>query len=321
MRPKVSVVIPVYNVEAYIERCARSLFEQTLDSLEYIFVNDCTPDNSMQILQKVLTDYPHRKNQVVIIDQPQNWGAAKAREDGVKTATGEYIIHCDSDDWVDRDMYRLMYEKAISEELDIVICDWVETNGKNSIIIQQKLNTDKDLLAGLIDRSMSGSLCNKLIACYIYDKIEVYPTEHMMEDVAYLVQLLFFCKKIGYLSKPFYYYYSNDNSICKKPGEEISIKRYKQACSNVDIVLSFLTNHHIEARYKDEVIILKNYPRIFIWNLVLSQPSRYYQLWHDTYPEINWRYPFNKRIDWRLRAFFFLMLIRVYPVVYKLKGC
>ena len=94
--PKVSVIIPVYNVEPHIERCARSLFEQTLEEIEYIFVNDCTPDASMRILQNVLENYAQRKNQIIIINQPYNMGAAKAREIGIKAASGEYIIHCDS---------------------------------------------------------------------------------------------------------------------------------------------------------------------------------------------------------------------------------
>ena len=107
-QPKVSVIVPIYNVEAYIERCAISLFEQTLDDIEYIFVNDCTPDNSMMILSEVLSRYPQRKEQVRIINQPKNQGAAKAREDGIKEARGEYIIHCDSDDWVDKNIYQLL---------------------------------------------------------------------------------------------------------------------------------------------------------------------------------------------------------------------
>ena len=81
--PKVSIIVPIYNVQSYIERCARSLFSQTLDELEYIFVNDCTPDSSITILNHVLQDYPHRKSQVKIINRIQNGGQAAARTDGM----------------------------------------------------------------------------------------------------------------------------------------------------------------------------------------------------------------------------------------------
>ena len=146
-KPKVSVIVPIYGVEAYIERCAVSLFEQTLDDIEYIFVNDCTPDNSMTILSEVLSRYPQRREQVRIINQPKNLGAAKAREDGIKAARGEYIIHCDSDDWVDTNMYQLLYEKAKADNSDMVICDWYVTDGVNHKRIDQKLNLDAELLS------------------------------------------------------------------------------------------------------------------------------------------------------------------------------
>lgn len=98
---KVSVIIPVYNVEKYIEHCARSLMEQTLMDIEYIFVDDCTPDHSMEILQRVLTDYPERLESIRIIHHTQNSGLATVRNTGLQIAQGEYIIHCDSDDWVE----------------------------------------------------------------------------------------------------------------------------------------------------------------------------------------------------------------------------
>ena len=118
---KVSVCIPVYGVEKYIERCARSLFEQTMsDGIEFIFVNDCTPDKSIEILEKVLAEYPHRKKQTQIINHEKNSGLVAARKTGLAHATGEYIIHCDSDDWVDVDFYQVMYETAINNNADVV---------------------------------------------------------------------------------------------------------------------------------------------------------------------------------------------------------
>ena len=127
--PKVSVIVPVYGVEKYIDRCARSLFEQTLDDIEYLFIDDCTPDRSIDILQQVLDEYPQRKPQVVIHRMEKNSGQAAVRKWGMQNATGEYVIHCDSDDWVDTDMYRAMYEKAKEEEADVVVCDYFVHDG------------------------------------------------------------------------------------------------------------------------------------------------------------------------------------------------
>ena len=107
---KVSVCIPVFGVEKYIERCARSLFEQTMQKgIEFIFVNDCTPDRSIEILRQVLEEYPHRHPWVKIIDHTQNNGVGKTRRIAIENASGAYIIHCDPDDWVDKDFYEKIF--------------------------------------------------------------------------------------------------------------------------------------------------------------------------------------------------------------------
>ncbi|MCS2388759.1 glycosyltransferase family 2 protein [Bacteroides thetaiotaomicron] len=113
--PLVSVIVPIYGVEPYIEKCARSLFEQSLENMEFIFVNDCTPDKSVEILRQVIEDYPRRYLQIQIIEHEENRGLAMARNSGLLIAKGEYIIHCDSDDWVELDMYEEMYEKALEK--------------------------------------------------------------------------------------------------------------------------------------------------------------------------------------------------------------
>ena len=127
---KVSVVVPIYGVEKYIERCARSLFEQTLDDIEFIFVDDCTKDHSICVLEKVLLDYPQRQKQTTIVHHEVNKGLPLARQTGIMMATGDFIAHCDSDDWVDVDVYRQMYDTAINEKADVVICDYYKANDK-----------------------------------------------------------------------------------------------------------------------------------------------------------------------------------------------
>ena len=140
--PKISVIVPVYNVEKYIERCARSLFEQTLEDIEYLFIDDCTQDRSIDILLQVLEEYPNRKQQVLIHHMARNSGQAIVRKWGMMNASGEYVIHCDSDDWVDNELYYLMYDKAISEQLDVVICDCNRTDGVSRRIVSGGEETD-----------------------------------------------------------------------------------------------------------------------------------------------------------------------------------
>lgn len=102
---KVSVLVPVYGVEKYIERCAVSLFEQTHRDMEYVFVNDCTPDRSISILRSVIERYPDRARQVRIIDNEVNRGVGATRAVAIAAATGECIMHADSDDYMPRGLW------------------------------------------------------------------------------------------------------------------------------------------------------------------------------------------------------------------------
>lgn len=321
--PKVSVCVPIYNVEKYIEKCARSLFEQTLDDIEYIFINDCTPDNSIKVLETTLLDYPQRKQQVRIINFDKNKGAAKAREVGMKIATGEYIIHCDSDDWVATNAYELLYAHAVKSNSDMVICDWFETDGEtNKHYIQKNISqsvTKQKILQGLINRSISASLWNRMVRRSVIQLNNIiYPSEHMMEDVALSIQETFFCSKIEYIPIPLYYYFSNENSICRKPGIQESLNRYHQACSNIDIVIQFLQDNLATYQYSNEIIILKQYARSFIWRLLLQDPASYYKLWMNTYPEVNYKYLLTKGVPIRSKIIFFLTLIKISPILYRL---
>ena len=170
--PKVSVVIPIYGVEKYIERCCRSLFEQTLDDIEFLFIDDCTPDNSIEILNNTLLRYPDRKKQIRIIKMSTNSGQAAVRRQGIFEAKGDYIIHCDSDDWVEPDMYKRMWEKALQENLDIVVCDYNRSDGYNHKIVKkadESMYQDKDTYFSMLIRGyVSTAIWNKLVRRDIY---------------------------------------------------------------------------------------------------------------------------------------------------------
>ena len=118
--PKVSVILTIYNREKYIEKCIRSLLEQTLDNVELVVVDDASTDASLSILNNVLEEYPDRKPLVNLICLKKNAGRAVARQTGINHITGEYVIHVDSDDWIDSDMLELLYSKAKGTDADIV---------------------------------------------------------------------------------------------------------------------------------------------------------------------------------------------------------
>ena len=240
--PKVSVIIPVYGVEKYIERCVRSLFEQTLDDIEFIFVDDCTPDKSMEILESIIEEYRLlliEKNFCVRIERmPTNSGLPAVRRHGIQCATSDYIIHCDSDDWVDADLYKQLYEKADTEKADIVICDYKETNG-NEIIITRKglLSREKErCIKDMMYKRTSWSLCNKLIKKNLYRHISEYPKYYMGEDMALVLPVMLTSACIAYCPNIYYNYFINPESPSRKKSLTDAIRKYKSVECNLDIV-------------------------------------------------------------------------------------
>lgn len=207
--PKVSVVIPVYGVEKYIEKCARSLFEQTLDDLEYIFVDDCSPDGSIAVIQKVLEEYPQRKNQTKIIHHEKNGGLVAARKTGLAQASGSYIIHCDSDDWVDPAMYETLYNQAVENNADMVYCDINKC--KDTEIKRLSLQGKREpeaLIKEILSGSSIGAVWNKLFKREIALDPRIHCPDHiiMAEDMLRVCQMLLLCNKICHIKQALYCY-------------------------------------------------------------------------------------------------------------------
>ena len=207
--PKVSVCVPIYNVEKYIDKCVRSLFEQTLDDIEYIFVNDCTPDKSMDILRQVLVEYPQRQEQVKIIDHKVNKGLPAVRNTCLSVGTGEYIVCCDSDDWVEPDMFSEMYRKAKEDNADIVCCNYVaEYSRKRVFVTYPYLEETKKILQKLSPSVLNSSLCNKLVRKDLYERYAIRPFEgiNMNEDLGQTLRLRYLSRKTVIVPKAFYHY-------------------------------------------------------------------------------------------------------------------
>lgn len=298
---KVSVVIPVYGVEKFIARSARSLFEQTLDNLEYIFVNDCTKDYSMEILKDILEEYPYRKSQVRIIEMPTNSGLPTVRRHGTQLATGEYLIHCDSDDWIDADMYRLMYEKAITDDLDIVWCDYYKSDGSNHYYISQRYQPEL----------MQGPLWNKLVRRSIYESNDIiYPTANKAEDGVLMTQISFFAKSRGYIDRPLYFYFINPDSICGQINEFACVRKLEQEVENTNLRINFLEREGALNKYESVVLEWKYTARTNL--LPLMNIRKYRKLWRNTFAELNRLYLQSNAISIRQKVKFILIYIGLY---------
>lgn len=309
--PKVSVIIPVYGVEKYIERCARSLFEQTLDDIEYLFIDDCTPDRSIEVLKSILEEYPNRKEQVIIHRMEQNSGQAAVRKWGMLNATGDYVIHCDSDDWVDEDMYRAMYEKAVEGDYDLVACDYFESDGFNKLVKKEFVNTKQDLLFYDVLTRITGSMVwNKMVRRTIYSNQIDFPRYNMGEDHALLIQLALFCKTSARIDKPLYYYYQNTQSITKVPSREGIIKRFTHSIGNAETILRFMKAHNLDEKYSNELTRLLLHKKNLIRPLISEK--EYYHLWINTFREINSKVLFNPCVTLAEKIKFILSYMKLY---------
>ena len=310
--PKVSVIIPVYGVEKYIERCARSLFEQTLDDIEYLFIDDCTPDRSIEILQQVLEEYPQRKPQVVIHRMEKNSGQAAVRKWGMQNATGEYVIHCDSDDWADTDMYRAMYEKAKHENVDVVVCDYAVTNGSSEYTYYKACHSKsvKEFIENTMLLNDNWSLCNKLIRRKLINDI-VYPKGSMGEDMAIVIQILWKCQSFVYIEKAFYKYFYNTNSITKKKTIETCLRSFYQVKDNLDLLISLHNPQMLSPKMKSGFLYMKYLAKSHLLHLVNN--NFYYMLWRDTYKDMLMPFLLSTYIPMNLKIKYLLTLVHIYP--------
>lgn len=287
-KPCVSVIIACYNVEDYIGQCCRSLFSQTLEDLEFIFIDDCSPDNSIQIMQSILKEYPQRTTQVKIIKHKTNIGISKTREEGVKAASGEYIIHCDPDDWIELDMYEQLYTKGISEDADIVLCDfWYHYYNDpipyNEIQRPGEL-TSRSLLASCLQYRhpfLGCFLWNKLIKSSHYQNVEWPQRISYCEDMIACVQILKTPSlKIGYVDKSFYHYRIKESSLSHRSFS-------KQDIENDYEIISILYTHLCKNGDKELFHIWQSCIAGFMIG-PLESPERY--LTNKEFSEKYWKY-------------------------------
>lgn len=294
---KVSVIIPIYNVEKFISRCVISLMEQALTDVEYIFVDDATPDNSIKVLQEVINRYPDRKSQCRIIHHKQNLGLPAARNTGLNVAQGEYIFHCDSDDFVEPDMLEHLYGKATETDADIVWCDWWLSFTKNERYMKQpEYFTPIDALKGMLSGVMKFNVWNKLVRRKLYtDSNITFPAGYGMGEDMTMMRLFARASKVAYLPKAFYHYVQqNSGAFCKNFSE----KHLVDVRHNVSLVTDDL-KHLFGSSLDKELAFFKldvKFP------FLISDDVAKYALWQEWYPEANRYIMQNKRLSLRSRC-------------------
>lgn len=237
--PKISVIVPVYNAEKWIRKCLDSILSQTFSDFELIVVDDGSPDRSGAICD----EYASKDKRIKVIHKT-NGGVSSARQCGLDNAKGEYIIHCDPDDWVEKNWLECLYKAAVKENADISICDfWIfYTNSTKIIKTNPSLNAEK--LFEQIVYNGWGSLWNKLIKRSLVEKVSAkFPKGvDIGEDMFFCFQTLCGEPKIAYVNSALYCYNKqNDNSITsqgmtdQKSRMFLLLLGYLETLSNRDI--------------------------------------------------------------------------------------
>nr|WP_308757665.1 glycosyltransferase family 2 protein [uncultured Bacteroides sp.] len=315
-RPKVSVIVPVYNVEKYIERCARTLFEQTIRDIEYIFVDDCSLDKSILILKDILKEYPERRDQVKIISHTPNKGLAYTRQEGIDNANGEYIIHCDSDDWVEPDMYESMYDMAVKNKANIVCCNYIaEFNNYHKKVKYTYLIETEQILLDSIPTTLNSAVWNKLISKELYsiNNLRWFEGVNMQEDLGITLRLRVQSSKTIILPRYLYHYNrQNEGSMATKP---------KLIYVDEQIQCAKLLEKWMVTHYDNKYNVLID--KIKFWaksGLFIHSGIQDISRWENTFPETNtnvWKYkemPLYNRIPmWMaLHGFIYIGKVIIY---------
>ena len=279
---KVSVIIPIYKVEAFIERCATTLMEQTLCDVEYIFVDDATPDNSIKILEDVIARYPHRKDQIHIVHHTENKGLPAARNTGLALATGEYIFHCDSDDYVEPSMLEDMYSTAKEQDADIVWCDWYLTFAQNERYMKQpSFDAPMEALKAMLSGEMKYNVWNKLVRRSLYTDNDIqFPAGYGMGEDMTMIRLFACAQKVEYVPQAFYHYVKLNGDAFTNT---FSDKHLQDIKYNVDKTATYLYD-----KLGNSIVPYLSFFKLNVkYTFIISDKLGMYKLWREWYPEAN----------------------------------
>lgn len=296
---KVSVVIPVFNTEKYIERCTRSLLSQTLDRIEFLFIDDCSTDNSIIIVHNLVQEFSEllkqKESEAIIIRMAENKGQAAVRKIGIDKARGTYLIHCDSDDWIDSNLYEKMYLEAVRSDADVVTCPIRDEFRKKGLTrpISKLPSICNEVLRNWWYKS-EGMFCwNKMIRRCIFTDNQLSPFEgiNMWEDNGLMLRVFYYAKGLSQIEGSLYHYnQANSGAMTRGYGRD----KVDQMIKCASLLGEFFDTKEDGKKYLKTILTLKYLAKL---NLVTTRFDWLNEFYH-LFPES------NKAASWiRLDAF------------------
>lgn len=261
--PQISVIVPIYNVEKYLQRCIDSILAQTFTDYELILVDDGSPDNC----GKICNQYALRDSRIKVIHQ-ENAGASAARNSGLGMAEGEFVCFCDSDDYIDTDYFEVLYTTITEKNYDCVLINrkLIIDNGeikisqynKDEIYFDSEVISYNYLISNVLNNKIPWELWSMIVKKQIIDtyKIRLCETcENYAEDLCFLLMYLVHCKSIKIIDYAGYYYFQRDNTITSNAKNKLKLNSLNE--------VSYYFYNHLK-RFPSEKII-KDYPIIHFY--------------------------------------------------------
>lgn len=243
---KVSVIVPVYNAEKYLEKCLKSIVNQSLEEIEILVVNDGSKDTSRAIIEKYVEQYPQK----VKLLNKENGGLSETRNLGIEYATGEYLAFVDSDDYIERNMLEMMYGKAKAGNFDVVCCDVMAIYPDKNVKIKSGIREDKTGMS-LEDKKQIllnayPIVCNKIYKREVFNHKNQFKKGVWFEDVLFEFQTVPFLTSIGVIPECLYNYLQNPTSITYTYN-----KKLYDMIDNFDEIINFYKNNNLYESYQD----------------------------------------------------------------------
>lgn len=304
---KVSVIIPIYNTSAYIERCAKSLLDQTLDDVELIFIDDNTTDNSIEILKKVVNNSNGFKGKITILSHEENRGLPAARNSGLQVAKGECVFHCDSDDFLEPTMLEELYKATKEKDADYVWSDWyLSYETKERYMKMPSFLTADEAMKAMLAGGMKYNVWNKLVKRSLYTENNItFPSGHSMGEDMTMIKLAACARKVAYVPKALYHYVrTNGEAMTQSISDQKIVDIQYNVSSTCDFLLK-MKGDKVE-KWIGLFKLQAKYPFLF------SDNSKELKYWSELYPEANRFIGENPYDSWRAKILQLLAILKQY---------
>lgn len=315
---KVSVIVPIYNVENYIRTCLNSLTQQTIKDIEIILVDDGSKDHSSEIAKEYAEKYDN-----ITYYRKENGGLSDARNYGMQYAKGEYIAFLDSDDYIDFHMYEKMYEKAKQDDSDLVECDfyWVYDKKKREDVGQLYVGKKQMMEKARV------MAWNKLYKRDMLEKANIqFPKSLQYEDIEFFYKLIPYINTVSFVKEPLVYYIQRKNSIANTQNEKTA---------DIFTVFEHIFDYYQQLGYYDEYkdVLEYSYARILLCSsfkrmVKIQDKQTRRKLLDKTWSNLNTQFPdwkqnpiLNRDLDNKKRYMKMVNSVtyRIFAIIFKMK--